>query len=268
MPTAWFSTEPVFFSKLLALVFFVGSGMHRGYVGIWRKLLDWKYYQLSCYIHLWIHLLLKVNHKDNYVKGNLIKRGQTFTSRDALSRETGIHRSSVDRILKTLEIEHQIEQQKTNKYRIITIIKHGDYLISEPHFEQQVSNKRATAEQQLSTNNNDKNYKKEKKELFCRKSPPSDDAVLLINKLITLLVLNNPRIKHPRDLSRWNDVMDKIIRIDKRPIEEINKVIEWSQKDDFWKSNILSPQKLREKYDTLFLRMQQDKPKKETLRII
>ena len=35
--------------------------------------------------------------------------------------------------------------------------------------------------------------------------------------------------------------------------------MEFSQKDLFWKSNILSPKKLREKYDTLWL--QKDRPK-------
>ena len=55
----------------------------------------------------------------------------------------------------------------------------------------------------------------------------------------------------------WLKHMDAIIRLDSRDPSEIKAVIEWSQADPFWKSNILSPKKLREKFETLRLRMGQ-----------
>lgn len=87
-----------------------------------------------------------------------ITPGQLLTGRDALARQTGIHRSSIERLLSILEIEHQIEQQKTTKFRIITIKKWGDYQESSS----KTSNKRATNEQQMSTYKNEKNDKNEK----------------------------------------------------------------------------------------------------------
>jgi hypothetical protein len=42
---------------------------------------------------------------------------------------------------------------------------------------------------------------------------------------------------------------------DKYEFEQIKKMIEWCQSDDFWKSNILSAKKLREKAGTLILQM-------------
>ena len=56
-----------------------------------------------------------------------------------------------------------------------------------------------------------------------------------------------------------------MIRLDKRKPERIEAVIYWCQQDPFWQSNILSTEKLREKFDQLELRMKgsngQQKPK-------
>lgn len=75
--------------------------------------------------------------------GNALKKGQFSTGRNRLSKETGINRSKIERILKTLEIEHQIEQQKNNKCRIITIVNYEQYQESEHQVEHLVSIKRA-----------------------------------------------------------------------------------------------------------------------------
>ena len=47
--------------------------------------------------------------------------------------------------------------------------------------------------------------------------------------------------------------MDRLIRLDERTPEQVENAIRWSQRDDFWKSNILSPKKLREKYDNVYI---------------
>ena len=67
---------------------------------------------------------------------------------------------------------------------------------------------------------------------------------------------NNPKAKIPDDLSKWLDAMDKIERLNGYTVDQIKAVIEWSQQDEFWKSNILSVPKLREKIDTLIMQMQ------------
>jgi uncharacterized phage protein (TIGR02220 family) len=132
--------------------------MKNGFFQLHRKIIHWKFYKNDNYFRLWLHLLLRANHKDNYVIGGiLVKRGQTLCSRNTLSDETGLHRSSIERILTTLEIEQQIEQQKTTKYRIITICKYNEYNQSEQQNEPRLSHERATAEPRLSTNNNDNN---------------------------------------------------------------------------------------------------------------
>ena len=90
--------------------------MTNGWVKIHRKLIEKGYYKKSKYVHLWIHILLKANHKEKEFLWNdklvKIKRGQFLTGRKQLAEETGINESSIERILKMLENEHQIENKK------------------------------------------------------------------------------------------------------------------------------------------------------------
>jgi len=51
--------------------------------------------------------------------------------------------------------------------------------------------------------------------------------------------------------------IDFMMRIDNRTEDDIVKIIDWCQKDSFWKSNILSTAKLREKYDQLSVKINQ-----------
>jgi hypothetical protein len=140
--------------------------MELGYVKIYRSFLDKGYFKHSEYVHLWVYLLMRASYceKEYLFNGSLhrINPGQFITGRNQISKDTGIHRSKIERILKCFETEHQIEQVTTPKFRIITICNWGEYQQSEQVNEQQVSNKRATSEQQVSTIKKDKKDKKER----------------------------------------------------------------------------------------------------------
>jgi len=70
----------------------------------------------------------------------------------------------------------------------------------------------------------------------------------------------NPKQKEP-NWQKWADDMRKTVELDNREINELTKVLDWCQQDDFWQNNILSPAKLRKQYDQLFLKMDQSTPK-------
>lgn len=90
---------------------------------------------------------------------------------------------------------------------------------------------------------------------YIQKKYTSDSVEIgLSQKLLFLIRQRNENFKQA-DLQKWAKQVDLMIRIDKRPPEEIEKVIEWCQADQFWYSNILSTAKLREKYDGLFMQM-------------
>ena len=53
------------------------------------------------------------------------------------------------------------------------------------------------------------------------------------------------------NLNQWSNDIDLILRIDKRTPEEVIALLKHIYNDSFWAKNILSPNKLREKYDKL-----------------
>lgn len=146
----------------------------QGWISLHRKLIDKAFYSKdSEKVHLWIHLLLKANHKgkEELFNGKIIhcKAGQFTIGRKQLSLETGISESKIQRTLKYFEkIEHQIEQQTSNKNRLITIVGWHEYQKHEHQIEQQLNNNRTTTEQQLNNNrthyNNDNNSNNENNE--------------------------------------------------------------------------------------------------------
>lgn len=183
----------------------------QGYIKLWRKLQEKGYYKKSEYVHLWVHILLKSNHKENEFFWNnkleKIKAGQFITGRKALSSETGINENKIERILRTLENAQQIEQQKTNKFRVITVKNWKEYQQSEQQNEQQVNNKRTTSEQQVNTNKNDKNEENEKNDKNNMQSTDCGDEV---NKIFNLFYEINPTINFGNKTDR--NVIESLIK--------------------------------------------------------
>ncbi|CDG37230.1 hypothetical protein CTHBC1_2647 [Acetivibrio thermocellus BC1] len=62
----------------------------------------------------------------------------------------------------------------------------------------------------------------------------------------------------PDKLRRWAYDIDLMMRIDCRSPDEIRELMDWAHRDSFWKANILSPCKLREKWDTLVAHKMRD----------
>jgi hypothetical protein len=85
-------------------------------------------------------------------------------------------------------------------------------------------------------------------------SPNSVEFELSI-RLLNHILSRNPKYKKP-NLQQWSVHIDRMIRIDKRDPGEIAAVIDWSQDNNFWQTNILSTYKLREKFDQLWMKMQ------------
>ena len=83
------------------------------------------------------------------------------------------------------------------------------------------------------------------------------DPYLLAKFLENNITENNPKFpKSESQRQRWAKDFDLMIRRDKIDADDIAEVIEWCQRDNFWRSNILSGKKLREKYQQLRMKME------------
>lgn len=111
-----------------------------GHIKIDRKILNWEWYSDYKMVHLFIHLLIKANYKENTWQGIKIKRGQLITGLHKLSGSTGLSVSQTRTCLNKLQTTGEIATEMTNKYTIITICKYDIYQSEKNDYRKQDSN--------------------------------------------------------------------------------------------------------------------------------
>jgi hypothetical protein len=79
--------------------------------------------------------------------------------------------------------------------------------------------------------------------------PSRDDVERLCEHLADKIEANGS--KRPAVNAKWRDAARLLIDKDGRTEEQVRAAIDWCQQDEFWRANILSMPKLREKYDQL-----------------
>lgn len=101
------------------------------------------------------------------------------------------------------------------------------------------------------------------KETIQKKKPYVEDSVefRLASLLYERILTNDPKAKKPK-FQEWAHIIDLLIRKDERDPQKIQAVIEWCQQDEFWRSNILSARKLREKFPELSLKMKRKRKRR------
>ena len=98
-----------------------------GWVKIYRKMIEWEWYNDNNTKILFLHLLLTANHKDQKWQGKIIKRGQKITSLQHLAEETNLTVQQVRTSLSKLKSTCEITCKSTSKYTLVTIEKYSDY---------------------------------------------------------------------------------------------------------------------------------------------
>lgn len=248
--------------------------MSKGWISVHRKLKENSIWADPNYLKLWMFCLFEASHKDReQLVGNQVvklKRGQFITGRFSLEEEMNKGVKPKQRLDKLTWWRHLNNLQKlgmlniktTNKYSVVTVENYEHYQdhssSGEHKVEHQMNNKRTTDEQQMNTNNNVNNSNNENKS--SRKCIYEDIHFELAERFYQNILKNNPDAKKP-DLEKWaNDIrlmMDK----DNRTEKQITYLIDWVQQDDFEMVNVLSPSKLRKRFDQLVLKVKKQKTK-------
>jgi len=135
--------------------------MSTGWIKLHRSLLDWEWYDDINVSRLFLHLMLKANHKDRKYKGTLIKRGQLLTGRELLSNETGLSQQQIRTCLTKLKSTSDITMKSTSKGTLLTVDNYSVYqgVDSESTSKSTSSstNEQPATNQQSTTNKNVKN---------------------------------------------------------------------------------------------------------------
>lgn len=122
-----------------------------GWIKMHRKMLDNPIvFKDADHVAVWTYLLLNAAHTEYpaVFKGRkiLLLPGQLITGRKAISERLKISESKVQRILKWFESDLQIEQQTSNKNRLITITNWKQYQNIEQQNEREAVSKQTANE--------------------------------------------------------------------------------------------------------------------------
>lgn len=213
-----------------------------GFLKLYRKFFThflWEEKRVLSKAEAWIDLLITARYKNNpgkkIINGKMFtwERGQLIASvRYLQNRWQWKSTSNVERFLKMLVSENMIEidiEQGTGR---ITICNYDIY--------NPLENTEGTS-----------NGRKNNKPKF------SDESIeiILSKNLYEKIKARNTKHKEP-NFQTWAKHIDLMIRNDQRSPADIQRVIDWCQRDPFWQNNILSTSKLREKFDQLLLKME------------
>jgi hypothetical protein len=205
----------------------------------------------------WIDLLLLANHETGFIRRRgilvTVERGQVGCSEETLAERWKWSKGKVRRFLKELtkldrigrSISEKTVLKNTSVSSLINIINYEKY-------------------QGAGTENRTEDGPKTVPEQIIKRMKRNDiflsDSieVRLSEALLNKIIFRNPNFKRPNIL-KWAKEIDLMIRLDGRDPEDIKEVIEWSQDNYFWQTNILSTSKLRKQFDQLKMKMMASK---------
>jgi hypothetical protein len=219
-----------------------------GWIKLHRSILDWEWYSDANTSRLFTHLLLKANYKPKSWKGIPVDVGQTITSRDTLSRETGLSIQQIRTSLNKLKSTSDITIKSTSTYTLVTLMSYGLYQSMDDSSTIKITSD-ATNEQQ--TNNKPITTTKEVKKVINKEI---DNKYIEIARQLSIVALRRiPSLDYKE--SKWGDDVRKLVEIDNKTPQELFAV--WSYIDQHenngfsWGDNIRTPAKLRTKKDGL-----------------
>ncbi|WP_260411000.1 replication protein [Cohnella xylanilytica] len=253
-----------------------------GWIKLHRKLRENPIFNNVELLRLWLICLFEATHKErDQIVGRQIVHlmpGEFVTGRFDLHAMFNMglpidqqkSPKTVWRWLEALENGGFLTIKPTNKYSVVSILNWHKYQNDDQQFDQQVTNKRPTDDQQVTTNKNvknDKNVKNEDQKTSSRNSKTySEDsspyvmAVYLHEKIMDHAEASGVgHLVRNANIQKWADEFRKLLEVDKVDESLVRSVIDWATSHHFWRTNILSASKLRAKFADLAMKMNQER---------
>jgi len=131
----------------------------QGWIKIHRQLIEWEWYDDLNTFKVFIHCLLRANHKEKIWQGKTIKVGSFITSYSNLASECKISVQQLRTSLEKLKITKSVTIKATNKFTIVSVCKYASYQVLDAEKTKQVTSKTTNQQQtnnkQITTTNND-----------------------------------------------------------------------------------------------------------------
>jgi hypothetical protein len=192
-----------------------------GWIKLHRQILEWEWYSDNNCFRLFLHLLLKANHKEKRFKGIELKVGSIVTSRDLLARETGLSSQQIRTALNKLISTNEITSETSSQGTILQIVSYEKYQV----VTNEITNEQPTSNQRITTN---KNIKKEKKEIYI---PEFNEFLEYAISQVPTVNKEDVRLKYESwKVNEWKDGNDKKIMNWKT---KLNNTLPYIRKDEF-----------------------------------
>lgn len=229
---------------------------NNGWICLHRSLLGWEWYNDINVTRLFIHCLIKANHKPKKWRGVAIDRGQFWTSLDSLSKETGLSTSKLRTAILKLEKTGELASKGQAGGRMVTVLRYGEYQENDKPVSKELASGSQASSKPLAATNNDNNHNNETSNTS-DKPKPDDADIKFASWMLSLITNTQPDFKKP-NLGSWANTIRLMRDRDHRNHHDMGVVWKWARNDSFWQSNILSADKFRKQYDTL--KAQMDRP--------
>lgn len=240
---------------------------------IYREIFDSDIWYDVTTFRLFMLLIGKATHQDGTkVAGIELSRGQYIRSYRMLAKDLaykegrGVKEHSLRTIKKSVDkliSAERVNVRETEQGTLFTILNYSKYqaLLDEGKESVNTLNQKQETNGKRTVNNN-KNAKnaRENKNKKDKRHKYEIRDMTLAELLLSNIRENNPNYKNP-NLEKWASDIRLMRERDNRTEEQIEYLIKWTQSHDFWQANILSPSKLREKFDTLIMQVKQEKNK-------
>jgi hypothetical protein len=199
----------------------------QGWIKLHRQILEWEWYSDNNCFRLFLHLLLKANHKEKRFKGIELKVGSIVTSRDLLARETGLTSQQIRTALTKLISTNEITSVTSSQGTIIQIVSYEKYQVPT----NEITNEQPTSNQQSTTNNN---VKKEKKEIYI---PEFSEFLAYAVSQVPNVIQQEVKLKYDSwVVNDWKDGNDKKIVNWK---SKLNNTLPFLKKHEIQKERII-----------------------------
>ena len=231
-----------------------------GWISLHRSILDWEWYDDLNVSRLFIHCILKANHAHGKWQGIEIERGSFITSLDKLSKETGLTVSQIRTCIKKLKSTSEIASKSHAQHTVMYIKNYDSYQGNDKVNDKALASESQSIDTALATNNKNNNNNKDNKEpIVPSKTKPSkfkfnNEDFRFANEMFNRVLVIAPSAKKP-NFENWANTIRLMREADKRNHNEMWLAFDWANKDSFWCSNILSPDKLRKQFDKLTVKI-------------
>jgi hypothetical protein len=127
-----------------------------GWIKLHRKLVEWEWYDDTNTFRLFLHLLLKANHKQKKYKGTVIQEGELVTGQDVLAKELKMTRRQIRTSLNKLKMTNEVTIKTSSKGSLIQVVNWSRYQV----VTSDMTEESPTNVQQVTTNKKEKKEKK------------------------------------------------------------------------------------------------------------